>query len=50
MGAKVRRLRASGTTRAGGPTGDQHAISTERAKLVLPVLAQILGVPYDGDN
>jgi hypothetical protein len=50
MGAKVRRLRASGTTSAGGPIGDQHAISTERAKLVLPVLAQILGVPYDGDN
>ena len=47
MGEKVRRLRMVGASDGDDTTGDRHAVSTERASLVLPVLAQILGVPFD---
>ncbi len=50
MGEKVRRLHMVGASDGDDTTGDRHALSTERANLVLPVLAQILGVPYDGGN
>lgn len=52
MGEKVRHLRA--TTATGAPTPDTgraaEAIDQARAALVLPVLAQLLGVTYDADN
>ena len=52
MGEKVKRLRhaetADGVAGAGGAAG---AIVEERARRVLPVLAQVLGVSYDdADN
>jgi hypothetical protein len=51
MGEKVRHLRS--TPLSGAPVGD-HSGSTadldhERASLVLPVLAQILGVKFDAN-
>ncbi len=52
MGEKVMRLHAgpAGAAADGAASADRAALSTERAHMVLPVLAQILGVPYDGDN
>ncbi|MGZ3600949.1 MAG: DUF5682 family protein, partial [Ktedonobacterales bacterium] len=53
MGEKVKRLRASGSASTGGTYGGQSrtgataGLDIERANAVLPVLAQILGVPYE---
>jgi hypothetical protein len=54
MGEKVKHLRAvpvAGTSVAGhsAAAGDSIAINRERADVVLPVLAQILGVQFDGN-
>jgi hypothetical protein len=49
MGEKVKHLHAVGAGTATLPSGggaDLSALNAERARLVLPVLAQILGVPY----
>jgi hypothetical protein len=47
MGEKISWLRSGGRPR---PHAAEVAINTERAKLVLPVLARMLGVPYgDGE-
>lgn len=53
MGEKVKRLRASDAAGVGSPHGGQRRtgvtrdLDVERASAVLPVLAQILGVPYE---
>jgi len=54
MGEKVKHLRAApvaGTGVAGysAATGDSIAINRKRADMVLPVLARILGVQFDGN-
>lgn len=49
MGEKVKQLRtADGRIRAADPDADEFPINKERARVVLPVLARILGVSYDG--
>jgi hypothetical protein len=53
MGQKVQRLRAGTAamrTPAGEGANDSPALDERRARLVLPVLAQILGVSYDGER
>src|SRR6266487_2194792 len=56
MGEKVKRLRSTspagtGARASGGlaPTASHTDINQERANLVLPVLAKILGVKFDGN-
>lgn len=50
MGEKVKRLRGpDGTVAATGPDADRLDLNEERARAVLPVLAHILGVTYDGN-
>jgi hypothetical protein len=49
MGEKVKHLRTAGAGTSALPAGegaDLSAVNAERARLVLPVLAEILGVPY----
>jgi hypothetical protein len=49
MGEKVKRLRAGAAGASpGGKVGAADDIDVERARRVLPVLAEILGVPYGG--
>ena len=53
MGEKVKHLRAAGAGASALPSGagaDLSAVNAERAQLVLPVLAQLLGVPYGDDR
>ena len=52
MGEKVKRLRSIYPARTPGrlaPAADHSDINQERADLVLPVLAKILGVKLDGN-
>lgn len=53
MGEKVKHLRREERRTAGAPSAAMAPatdIDLERARLALPVLAHILGVPYDGDR
>ena len=51
MGEKVKRLHHAETAgETGGVTGKTGAVVEERARRVLPVLAQVLGVSYDDAN
>lgn len=47
MGAKLKRLNPTSVSSTGTLSVEEREINHERAVLVLPVLAQILGVPYD---